>query len=147
MITEAKRSGLLGHVALTLALAFGAGGCVASAADLEAQGETREDTAGDRGEHTDGVTDETANEGVGVGIAEETATGATAQPSTPDPAGTPQPSPWKPNGPGLLSASGSTEPNTPDPAGTPQPSPWDGHNPPPNGPNTQPSNVLSTQQN
>jgi hypothetical protein len=135
---------------LAFALGVAASGCVASAAEIDAQDEaaTEADPHGQ-----DGPTLKTKLEERSTGHAETvSAEGTAGIPATPDPS-EPQPSPWKPNGTSLSAPSdpaGTATTGTPGTAGTsptttPQPSPWGGHVPPPIWPNVLPAEETNAQ--
>ena len=160
MNTEGRRSwtparGGMARIALpTLAFALGlaASGCVASAADIDAEDEATAEAAGERGAEQAPVTLKTKLEERSTGrvATESNAGAATGIPATPDP-NEPQPSPWKPNGTALSApadpegAGMGTTGGTTSPTATPQPSPWEGHVPPPNWPNTLPDQQTNAQ--
>jgi len=126
---------------LAFALGVAASGCVASAAEIDAQDEAA--TEADQ----DGPTLKTKLEERSTGHAETVS--AEGIPATPDPS-EPQPSPWKPNGPALSAPSdpagtGTTGAPTTSPTATPQPSPWGGHVPPPIWPNVLPAEETNAQ--
>ena len=119
----------LGHMArvtlLPVALACGLlTGCVASASDTEPEDDSV--AAGEATVKTESVGLTTTNGAGGPNSAAAT----NGLPAAPAPT-SPQPSPWRPNGPSLQSSPGAS------PTATPQPSPWQGHGP------SDPSNVTT----
>jgi hypothetical protein len=144
MITVGKRGWAVVPM-LAFALGMAATGCVASAAEIDA-----EDQAAAETEH-DPLTLKTKLEerSTGKSETESAAGGAAGIPATPDPS-EPQPSPWRPNGTALSApatdpSTGTEGAPTTSPTATPQPSPWEGHVPPPNWPNTLPDQQTNAQ--
>jgi hypothetical protein len=144
------RGGMARILLPTLAFALGlaASGCVASAADIDAEDEATAEAAGDRAPLT--LKTKLEERSTGHVATESNAGGTAGIPATPDP-NEPQPSPWKPNGTALSAPADpegtGTEPTggTTSPTATPQPSPWEGHVPPPNWPNTLPDQQTNAQ--